>query len=214
MSKIAKSRIKDSAFSLLILASAFGISVLLQNVLEISEHITTLFAFAVFIISLITNGALTKFLIKLSSNVEQSDERIIGSYFHVLNDLERIGDHAENFYEIGAEMCKKGIEFSNTAKNDIKQMLEKIMQMLDIAKDAFENLSKERLSKLTALENEVDTMKKELTANHFARLAEGNCSMDVSPYYSSTVSGLERVADHLVNVGYSIVNPVGSQKIQ
>ena len=161
-----------------------------------------------------TNGALTKFLIKLSSNVEQSDERTIGSYFHVLNDLERIGDHAENFYEIGAEMRKKGIEFSNTAKNDIKQMLEKIMQMLDIAKDAFENLSKERLSKLTALENEVDTMKKELTANHFARLAEGNCSMDVSPYYSSTVSGLERVADHLVNVGYSIVNPVGSQRIQ
>ncbi|MBQ4151044.1 MAG: DUF4118 domain-containing protein [Clostridia bacterium] len=56
MSEIAKSRIKDSAFSLLILASAFGISVLLQNVLEISEHITTLFAFAVFIISLITDG--------------------------------------------------------------------------------------------------------------------------------------------------------------
>lgn len=40
---------------------------------------------------------------------------------------------------------------------------------------------------------------------------EGNCSMEVSPYYSSAVSGLERVADHLVNIGYSIVNPVGSQ---
>ena len=41
-----------------------------------------------------TNGALTSFLIKLSAMVEQSDEQIIGSYFHVLNDLERIGDHA------------------------------------------------------------------------------------------------------------------------
>ena len=47
-----------------------------------------------------TNGALTRFLIKLSSMVEQSDELVIGSYFHVLNDLERVGDHAENFYEI------------------------------------------------------------------------------------------------------------------
>ncbi len=51
-----------------------------------------------------TNGALTKFLINLSANASQSEERVIGSYFHVLNDLERIGDHAENFFEIGEEM--------------------------------------------------------------------------------------------------------------
>ena len=55
-------------------------------------------------------------------------------------------------------------------------------------------------------------MKRELIADHFNRLAEGNCSVEVSPYYSSVVVGLERVADHLVNVGYSIVNPIGSQK--
>ena len=55
-------------------------------------------------------------------------------------------------------------------------------------------------------------MKKELTANHFSRLAEGNCSMDVSPYYSSAIAGLERVGDHLINVGYSIVSPIGSEK--
>lgn len=158
------------------------------------------------------NGALTKFLIKLSASASQSDERIIGSYFHVLNDLERIGDHAENFYEIGEEMLIKKIAFSETARNDIRKMKEKIMQMLAISKDAFEKLNKKGLSNLTALENEVDGMKKELTASHFLRLAEGNCNIEASPYYSSTISGLERVADHLVNVGYSIVNPVGSQK--
>jgi len=158
------------------------------------------------------NGALTKFLIKLSASASQSDERIIGSYFHVLNDLERIGDHAENFYEIGEEMLIKKIAFSETARNDIRKMKEKIMQMLAISKDAFEKLNKNGLSNLTVLENEVDGMKKELTASHFLRLAEGNCSIEASPYYSSTISGLERVADHLVNVGYSIVNPVGSQK--
>jgi len=159
-----------------------------------------------------TNGALTKFLIKLSSNVEQSDERVIGSYFHVINDLERIGDHAENFYEIGAEMAAKKIAFSQKAQRDIKKMQEKILQMLAIAKDAFDNLNTAELAKLSQLEDETDKMKKELTATHFARLAEGDCSMEVSPYYSSVVVGLERVADHLVNVGYSIVSPVGSQK--
>lgn len=159
-----------------------------------------------------TNSALTKFLIKLSAEASQSDERVIGPYFHVLNDLERIGDHAENFYEIGEEMRGKKLEFSERARTDIKRMHEAVLEMLVISKDAFENRNKERLQELTALENTVDNMKKALTANHFLRLAEGNCSMDVSPYYSSAVAGLERVADHLVNVGYSIMNPVGSQK--
>ena len=158
-----------------------------------------------------TNSALTKFLIKLSSNVEQSDERVIGSYFHVLNDLERIGDHAENFYEIGYEMVGKELGFSEKARGEIRTMSDTILDMFAIAKDAFENHNKEDLTELAQLEEIVDGMKKKLIASHFARLAEGNCNMDVSPYYSSVVAGLERVADHLVNVGFSIVNPIGSQ---
>ncbi len=159
-----------------------------------------------------TNSALTKFLIRLSSTVDESDEKIIGSYFHVLNDLERIGDHAENFHEIGEEMQGKKIAFSERALGEITKMREHVMQMFAIAKEAFELLVREHLPDLALLEDEVDGMKKELIASHFARLAEGNCSVDVSPYYSSVVSGLERVADHIVNVGYSIVNPTGSQK--
>ena len=159
-----------------------------------------------------TNSALTKFLIQLSVGASPSDERVIGSYFHVLNDLERIGDHAENFYEIGEEMREKKIEFSERAQADIKKMQITVLDMLSISKDAFENLNKKDLSTLTSLENQVDDMKNELTASHFSRLADGNCSIEVSPYYSSAILGLERVADHLVNIGYSIVNPVGSQK--
>ncbi len=159
-----------------------------------------------------TNGALTRFLIKLSADVEPSDEKVIGAYFHVLNDLERIGDHAENFHEIGIEMIDKKIYFSEKAQGEILSMREIVMQMFYIAKDAFENLNKKELATLAKLEENVDIKKKELIASHFARLAEGNCNVDVSPYYSSVAVGLERVADHLVNVGYSIVNPVGSQK--
>ncbi len=159
-----------------------------------------------------TNGALTSFLIRLSSGLEQSDEQVVGSYFHVLNDLERIGDHAENFYDIATEMSAKGIVFSENAKRELRKMCEKVMQMVVISKDAFDTLNKAELSDLATLEDETDKMKIELTASHFARLAEGNCSMDVSPYYSSTIVGLERIADHLVNIGYSIVNPIGSQK--
>jgi phosphate:Na+ symporter len=159
-----------------------------------------------------TNGALTRFLIKLSSAVEPSDEMVIGSYFHVLNDLERIGDHAENFYEIAVEMAEKKLSFSEKGQADLKKMRETVQQMLVLARDAFDNLNKTGLSGLNMLEEQIDAMKKDLIAEHFARLAEGKCSMEVSPYYSSTVVGLERVADHLVNVGYSIVSPIGSDK--
>ena len=165
-------------------------------------HITILF----------TNSALTSFLIKLSAAVDGSDEKIIGSYFHVLNDLERIGDHAENFNEIGIEMIKRGISFSDHALEGITKMRDTVMRMFTIAINTFETLNRDELPELTQRENGVDNMKKELIASHFARLAEGNCSVDVSPYYSSVIVGLERVADHLVNVGYSIVSPTGSQK--
>ena len=159
-----------------------------------------------------TNGALTKFLIKLSAEVDSSSEATIGSYFHVLNDLERIGDHAENFYEIGAEMKVKSLAFSSAAVDELRGLCGTVTKMFDISKDAFENLNTDSLAELTELEEATDEMKRSLTASHFARLAEGNCTVDHSPYFSSAVVGLERVADHLVNVGYSILNPTGSQK--
>ena len=160
-----------------------------------------------------TNRALTQFLIQLSANVEESDEKTIGTYFHVLNDLERIGDNAENFHEIGVEMLNKSIRLSDKAYSDIAEMRESMMQMFAIAKDAFVNVNKQELPALAALEETIDGKKKACIASHFTRLAEGNCSAAVSPYYSSVISGLERVADHLVNVGFSIVSPTGSQTV-
>lgn len=159
-----------------------------------------------------TNGALTRFLIKLSACVDARDEQSIGSYFHVLNDLERIGDHAENFHEIGQEMLRKKLTFSDTARSDIKQMYDVVVRMLSIAQDAFDTEKPDQLPALAELEKQTDEMKRTFSAKHFSRLSEGNCSLEVSPYYISTITGLERVADHLVNVGYSICNPVGDDK--
>ena len=158
-----------------------------------------------------TNHALTKFLVKLSALVDSSDEKKIGAYFHVLNDLERIGDHAENFYQIGMQMQESGLAFSQAAQEEIAEMKKVVLAMFEIAKEAFEQGNSTRLDELTALENRADNLKKELSASHYARLAEGNCKVELSPYFTSTVAGLERVADHLVNVGYSVLNPTGSQ---
>ena len=159
-----------------------------------------------------TNSALTTFLIKLSAEISASDEVTIGTYFHVLNDLERIGDHAVNFFDIAQEMKEKELSYSDEAQAEIRTMCDTVLSMFTVAKDAFENNNFACLPELTLHEDRVDDMKTTLTAKHYARLAEGSCSVTHSPYYTSTVLGLERVADHLVNVGYSIQNPTGSQK--
>lgn len=156
-----------------------------------------------------TNNTLTKFLISLSGMVDSADEKVIGSYFHVLNDLERIGDHAENFFEIGIGLKEQSLSFSDAAKNDIRGMNEKIKLMFTYAIDAFENRSTEKLPELARLEEEIDELKKKLSAEHFARLAEAKCKVELSAWFFSTLSGIERVADHLVNVGYSIIDPTG-----
>ncbi len=158
-----------------------------------------------------TNKALTKYLIKLSALVDAREEKNVGTYFHVLNDLERIGDHADNFCEIGVEMQESGLQFSDEAKAELEDMQGKVLRMFEIATEAFEDGETEGLGELTQLENEVDNLKKELSARHYARLTDGKCNVEHSPYFTSIAAGLERVADHLVNVGYSVLNPTGSQ---
>ena len=106
----------------------------------------------------------------------------------------------------------KKIVFSDTARQEIAEMFDNISRMFEISRNVFDTHNKDNLPSLASLEENVDSQKTELIASHFARLAEGNCHVDVSPYFSSVVVGLERVADHLVNVGYSVVNPTGSQK--
>lgn len=158
-----------------------------------------------------TNKELTEYLIKLTSLVDGSDEKVIGSYFHVLNDIERIGDHAENFYDIAVQMENEEISFSQSALDDIKVMYDSVYKMFDIALDAFDHNVKTNLAEIDELEENVDGLKKSLSENHFARLSKGECKTELSAYYFSVLAGYERVADHLVNVGYSIVNPTGDQ---
>ncbi len=158
-----------------------------------------------------TNKELTQYLIKLSPLVDSNAENEIGAYFHVLNDVERVGDHAENFQKIANQMQDSGLQFSDIAKAELKEMGEKVLRMFELSGEAFDDMDKTRLAELTKVENEVDEMKRDLSARHFTRLAEGKCQVEASAYFFSAVAGLERVADHLVNIGYSILNPTGSQ---
>lgn len=158
-----------------------------------------------------TNNQLTKFLIELSPLMDHQQEKEVGSYFHVVNDIERIGDHALNFLELSERMRKEELRFSDDAIAELKEMYAKVKGMYAIALSAFDDGEGEHLSELNRLEEEVDELKNYLTSRHYMRLSMGNCRVELSTYFYSSVSGLERIGDHLVNVGYSIVNPTGSQ---
>ncbi len=157
-----------------------------------------------------TNTSLTHYLIKLGPVVSGNDETLIGSYFHVVNDIERIGDHAENFLDINKKMNEENLEFSEKAKQDLVMMYSKIEKMFEIAMNVFDKTDKDHLYQIAELEDEVDNLKDQLSAGHVSRMAKGDCSVELGAYFYSLVSGLERVADHLVNVAYSIVNPIGT----
>ncbi|MDD7598489.1 MAG: Na/Pi cotransporter family protein [Bacilli bacterium] len=173
----------------------------IDKVYEVEEHINFM------------NNALTKYLIKLSSLVNSDEEKIIGSYFHVLNDIERIGDHAENFLEVGIKLIKNNLSFSKEGEEEVKTMYSKVLAMYDLAIEGFDDVKKNHLKELDKYEQQLDDMKDDLSSSHFDRLADGKCSIEMGDMFYSIISGLERVGDHLVNVGYSIFNPTGSQTL-
>lgn len=156
-----------------------------------------------------TNNTIAKYLVQLSPLVPVSEEKTIGSYFHVINDIERIGDHAENFLEISQELRERELGFSDDALSELMKMHNNIMQMFSIAVDVFMSNDASALPELTNLEAEIDKLKSYLFSQHFMRLSTGDCKVELSAYFYSTVSGMERVADHLINIGYSVLNPTG-----
>ena len=155
------------------------------------------------------NNKLTDFMIELTHTVSISEEKVLGSYFHVVNDVERIGDHAYNFYESSLKMVDKDLKFSDTAKKEFEEMFSVIEKMFEVSFMIFDNGTRVNLRKLHDLEDKTDELKSDLSSAHYERIQKHMCKMENSPFYTSLVSELERVADHLVNVGYSIVNPTG-----
>ena len=158
------------------------------------------------------NDRITDFLIKLANVVSKDDERKVGSYFHVINDIERIGDHAFNFHESAEKMNEEELYFSNAAKEEIAELNRVLCDMFDMAREIFANKDRANLSKLHEYEELTDKLKDDFYSSHYERVIKEQCSTKMTPYISTLIVELERIADHLTNIGYSIVNPVGDEQ--
>ena len=157
------------------------------------------------------NNVISDYLIKLSANADIYDEKLIGAYYHVINDIERIGDHAYNFLEMARKMKNEDATFSSAAIEEIKYFEQVLNEMFALSDLLFMESDTSLIKKLQEKEDITDTLKDKYTTAHFERIKKNVCKNELSVYHSTLLSELERVADHLTNIGYSIINPTGDE---
>ena len=152
------------------------------------------------------NHAITNYLVKISQmTLPIDDSKSIGALFHVVNDIERIGDHAENLADSAQTRIKEQIAFSDTALEELREMGSRVNTILKYAMDMFANNTREHLHDIMTLEDSIDEMERELQKHHIERLTKNECSAAAGMVFSDTISGFERVADHATNIAYSML---------
>lgn len=153
------------------------------------------------------NHAITDYLVKISqSTLPIDDMKNIGGLFHVVNDIERIGDHAENAADSAVLRKEKNISFGKEAEAELLEMLHRVIKITNYSIDMFSNNSKEHLQEILDLENGIDQMERDLQEAHVERLKKGKCKQEAGMIFSDIISGLERVADHATNIAFSILD--------
>ncbi len=149
---------------------------------------------------------ITDYLVKINQlQLPVVDARRIGGLFHVVSDIERIGDHAENIADAAIKSAKDNLGFTKKGQKEIIEMHEKTMTILEKSMEMFTTMDKKNLSDILELENCIDRMERELQQNHVKRMAKGKCLPMTGILFTDLVTGLERVADHATNIAFSIL---------
>ncbi len=151
------------------------------------------------------NKNITTYLTKLmSKDLSDEDDNKVGSYYHVVSDIERVGDYAENIMEYSQRLRKAELSFSDDARAELSDLVKKVNLLYDISFEAFNLRNAEMLEKVEEIEEEIDELSVALENRHIDRVKEGLCTAELGSIYLQTVSNLERVADHITNVAFSI----------
>lgn len=158
------------------------------------------------------NKKITDYLVRVNEiELPLADAKLIGGLFHVVNDIERIGDHAENFVDSAQMRINDKVEFSDKAKKQLQDMTAMVIEILEYSLDMFTNRNQEHMQEILSLEDEVDDREKKLQRSHVKRLTKNKCTPEAGMIFSDTISGLERVADHATNIAFAILEPADNE---
>ncbi len=148
--------------------------------------------------------AITQYLVKINqTTLPIEDLKNIGALFHAVNDVERIGDHAESIADAAERRIKTGVGFSKEAQKELGEMLNMVNTILRFSLEMFVKSTEEHVEDILNLEDAIDEKERELQEKHIERLSANECSPEAGALFSDIVSILERVADHAVNVAFA-----------
>lgn len=153
------------------------------------------------------NHNITPILVKINAlDLSYHDAKYIGRVFHVINDIERIGDHAQNLCEAAQSRVNENIQFSAEGDAELKHMYETTLALIDTAIESFTNqeITYEMASKVNSLEASIDQMEEDYRQSHIDRLNNHICNTQSGMLFVNTVIDFERVGDHATNIAWSV----------
>ncbi len=144
---------------------------------------------------------ITEYMIKLSNcKLSDDDRSYVDGLFHCVNDVERIGDHADNIAEIATAAIESGVEISEKSRQFLKTMYDKTILTLELALDVIGKPDRMNIDRVLRLEKEMDDLQREARKSHLSRLNTSEYTTEAGVYYLEVINNLERVSDLSANI--------------
>ena len=152
---------------------------------------------------------ITDYIVKINGlDIEDHDRQIVAAMYSAIQDLERIGDHAENIVEYTRTVLEENLKFSDTAMNEMRDICEKCRTLMELSFAMFnaQGASPELIERIIQVEDEVDECKDDYKMAHIARMNGGLCNAESGAVFLNMLIDIERVGDHAINVAFAIPN--------
>lgn len=148
---------------------------------------------------------ITKYLITFRG-AELPDEDLLrlGGFHHVIIDLERIGDRAENIAESAVGLIDVKERLTPDALEELKLISDKTTQLLRRSLEIFSTRNLSLVPETSDMKHEVERMLKKYTDNHIKRLQEELCRPHTGIVFTNMLASLERIASHSTNIVHSV----------
>lgn len=144
---------------------------------------------------------ITDFLVNLSQqSVTPAASREAAGLMHVVNDLERIGDHCEDLQRLFVARIDRQIGFSETAFDELEDLVSRTREFLLWVVTAINEESKVLGYEGEAQARLICDLELELRTNHIQRLSTGECTTQQGLLFIDVLHHMGKIGEHVGNI--------------